>query len=239
MSPPTAALSSRLCSRLGNAPPHLRISSPMGTNIRVSRTSWLAILGLILAEIAHAQVVSSTLTQASPSETIASPGNHGNESNQALIRLVSVDRFAFGGIGFTGLESQGEADYDAILSRPSALAEFETIYLVGNSQAKAYALVGLHQLNLDRYRELAEPLRHSTELVLRQRGCLVWGETMAAVIRQIDGPRCLPQRNIACAPRGSNPSVAAAQSPAVESRSSPRQSCTASHPDKTSLPDSP
>jgi hypothetical protein len=55
-------------------------------------------------------------------------------------RMNNVALFAFGGVGFTGQISQGEKDFLAILSRPSAMADFERLFLEGNPQARAYAL---------------------------------------------------------------------------------------------------
>ena len=132
-------------------------------------------------------------------------------SNPALIRLVAVDRFAFGGIGFSGILSEGEADYQTILARPSALAEFETIYLVGNPQAVAYALVGIYRLAPDRYRELAQPLRNSKERVLTQRGCLMTVEPLAAIIRHIDSGLYALQWGAAQPSRAANPGAVAAR----------------------------
>jgi len=34
-------------------------------------------------------------------------------------RLAKVERFAFGGVGYAGQISQGQKDYEIILSRPS------------------------------------------------------------------------------------------------------------------------
>jgi hypothetical protein len=162
-------------------------------------------------------------------------------SNEALIRLVTVDRFAFGGIGYSQSQSAGEADYETIFSRPSALAEFETIYLVGNPEATAYALFGIHELNLDRYLELARPLRNSHERVLTQSGCLVSVEAVETIIRHIDSGLYSLVKGTSQLRVVRDPSlaIAAARSPAAESRWCPRQSCTASRPGRTSLPDSP
>jgi len=164
----------------------------------LTKTGSLVIV-LIIAGSAHAQ--------SAPAAQI-----HKKEvSNQALIRLVTVDRFAFGGIGFSGLKSAGQADYETILSRPSGLAEFETIYLVGNPQAVAYALVGIHRLKWDRYLELAESLRDSKELVLTQRGCLVSVEPLAAIIRHIDSGLYMWQDSAVSSPRSASPSAVAAR----------------------------
>lgn len=64
--------------------------------------------------------------------------------------LAGVGVFAFGGVGIAGVTSQGEKDYRVILSRSSALAEFEKLFATGNPQAKAYALVGIRALDVDR-----------------------------------------------------------------------------------------
>jgi hypothetical protein len=69
-----------------------------------------------------------------------------DSSNPALIRLVTVDRLALGGVGFAGLTTSGEADFQTVASRSSGLAEFETILLVGNPQAQAYALMAFISL---------------------------------------------------------------------------------------------
>ncbi len=101
-------------------------------------------------------------------------------------RLVKVEHFAFGGTGFAGQISQGQKDYELILSRPSALADFERLYTVGNPQAKAYALVGIRKINPERFQQLAQPLRGSQEKVVTMGGCIVSHEVFAGVIRNIE-----------------------------------------------------
>jgi hypothetical protein len=90
----------------------------------------------------------------------------GQPSDSTFERIAKVDRFAFGGIGYAGITSQGEKDYKLILSRPSAVADFERLLSVGNPQAKSYALVGIHALNPNRFKELSRSLHDSKEEVL-------------------------------------------------------------------------
>ena len=104
----------------------------------------------------------------------------------AFNRLVKVERFAFGGIGRGGTISQGQKDYEIILSRPSALADLERLYAAGNPQAKAYALVGIRKINPERFKQLAQPLRDSQEKVVTMSGCIISHETFAGVIRNIE-----------------------------------------------------
>jgi len=65
---------------------------------------------------------------------LVSIANAGDSSDSVLERLAKVDRFAFGGTGFAGVISRGEKDYRVILSRPSAEADFEKLFAVGNAQ---------------------------------------------------------------------------------------------------------
>jgi hypothetical protein len=104
----------------------------------------------------------------------------------AFNRLAKVEHFAFGGVGYAGQISQGQKDYEIILSRPSALADFERLYAAGNPQAKAYALVGIRKINPERFKQLAQPLRDSQENVVTMGGCIVSHETFAGVIRNIE-----------------------------------------------------
>ncbi len=104
----------------------------------------------------------------------------------AFERLVKVEKFAFGPTGFVGVTSQGEKDYEIILSRPSAMADFERLYSLGNLPAKCYALVGLRRLNPQRFKDLAQSLRSSKEQVVTMRGCIIFHEPLGTVIKQIE-----------------------------------------------------
>src|SRR5438445_6329029 len=79
----------------------------------------------------------------------------------AFDRLAKVDVFALGLVSFGAQISQGEKDFELIRARPTALADFERLFAVGNPQAKAYALVGIRRINPERYTRLAQPLRSS------------------------------------------------------------------------------
>jgi hypothetical protein len=110
----------------------------------------------------------------------------GGPSDSVFERLAKVDRFAFGGVGYAGTISQGEKDYRLILSRPSAMADFETLLLVGNPQARGYSLAGIRALNPDRFKELSRSLRDSKEEVLTQAGCIVSHEPLSAVLKRLE-----------------------------------------------------
>jgi hypothetical protein len=85
--------------------------------------------------------------------------------------------------------SAPQQDYKVILSRPSAMAEFERLYSSGNIMAKCYALVGIHRLSPQRFRELARPLHNSKEQAVTMHGCLMSYEPLGVIINQIESGR--------------------------------------------------
>jgi len=107
-------------------------------------------------------------------------------------RLAKVDWFAFGPTGWTAETSQGEKDLNVIFSRPSALKDFQSLYDVGNLQAKLYALVALWVLSPDKYKELSQKLRNTKEKVTTVSGCIISHELAADVIKRIDEGQYLP-----------------------------------------------
>jgi hypothetical protein len=113
----------------------------------------------------------------------------GESLDSTFNRLAKVDRFAFGPTGYAGVISQGEKDYKSVLSRSSAREDFEKLYLVGNPQAKCYALVGIRKLNPSRFKELSDSLRRSRDDVVTESGCIVDHETFAAVLKRIEAGR--------------------------------------------------
>ena len=113
----------------------------------------------------------------------------GEVTDATLNRLLRTDRFAFGRVGYAGVISQGEKDYRAVLSRPTALVDFEQIYAYGNPQAKSYALIGIRKFNLKRFREPAATLRRNQLEVVSQRGCIILHESLASILHDIENGR--------------------------------------------------
>jgi hypothetical protein len=73
--------------------------------------------------------------------------------NAAIKRLTNASTFAFVVVGFAGVQSEGEADFKVVMSRPGsvALAAFERLYDDGNAQGKGYALAGIKSLSTARF----------------------------------------------------------------------------------------
>jgi hypothetical protein len=105
----------------------------------------------------------------------------------AVNRLSTVERFAFGGVGYAGVTSKGENDFKFVLAlpAPTALKAFERLNAIGNPQGKSYALSGLKKLAPGRFAELVATLAKSTEEVEVMRGCIVHNEPLREVAKQI------------------------------------------------------
>jgi hypothetical protein len=105
----------------------------------------------------------------------------------AVKRLSAVEWFAFGGVGYAGVTSEGEIDFKVLLAqpKPTALNAFERLYATGNPQGKSYALCGLKKLAPQRFMELVAALEKSTDEVKVMRGCIVSHELIPTVAKQI------------------------------------------------------
>jgi hypothetical protein len=108
------------------------------------------------------------------------------QPDATLVRLVKVERFAFGPTGYAGVTSAGEKDFRTVLGRSSAVTDFEKLFAEGNMQAKSYALVGIYKLNPTRFKELACPLRDSKENVTTMEGCIISDEPLTYILKQIE-----------------------------------------------------
>ena len=104
----------------------------------------------------------------------------------AVARIARVPQFAIGGVGFAGTISQGEKDYQVIVEDAQAARIFADLYEHGNRQAKAYALLGLHRTNPEKFREIYTALSKSTAELLVMGGCIVSTEKLRVVAKQID-----------------------------------------------------
>ena len=103
----------------------------------------------------------------------------------AMKRLVNINEFALGGIGYAGTTSQGEKDYQLILVSSSALAKLETLYATGNLQAKCYALVGIRKLDRNRFNRLVASLPSPGAQVRTASGCIIRSEQFGTVVKRI------------------------------------------------------
>jgi hypothetical protein len=103
----------------------------------------------------------------------------------AFNRLAKVGYFAFGGTSAAGVIAQGEKDFRLVLSNSTAITYFEKLYTVANFQARCYALVGLHQLDLNRFKQLINSVAEPEAEVITINGCNISHESFAEVIKRI------------------------------------------------------
>jgi hypothetical protein len=115
----------------------------------------------------------------------ADQAGQGVNHDAAIIRMGKADIFAFGGVGFASVISKEEKDYRLLLSRNSARSAFEVVFALGNPQAKAYALVGLRQVNPKRFMELASSLQTSSMSVETMVGCIMFKRPMSEIVASI------------------------------------------------------
>lgn len=103
----------------------------------------------------------------------------------AASSLSSIKSFAFGGIGAAGTTSPGEALYRTVLDSSDALAQFRGILASGTSEAKLYALCGIHSLDPASFESAAAPLKKSNPTVETIGGCIIMKQPAAGVIMNI------------------------------------------------------
>ena len=100
-------------------------------------------------------------------------------------QLLTIRSFAFGGIGFAGGTSEGEAAYQAIAASTNALAFFSGVFTNGNAQAKLYALCGIRRFAPGRFASYAGSLQAANPEVETIQGCIVSHEFATNVISRI------------------------------------------------------
>ncbi|HWG19801.1 MAG TPA: hypothetical protein VG225_04660 [Terracidiphilus sp.] len=101
----------------------------------------------------------------------------------ALKHIATTPYFAFGGVGYAGITSQGETDFRVLITQPRAIAlqSFEKLYETGNGESKAYALAGIRELNPGEFDQMLSSLLHSTEKISTMEGCIVEQQSLAHV----------------------------------------------------------
>jgi hypothetical protein len=107
---------------------------------------------------------------------------------EALQGVAAVKVFAFGGIGYAGTTSEGEADFRVIVAQPPkvALEAFRKLYATNNPQAKAYALAGIRKLDKGAFKELQASWHGSSLTVRTEEGCIVSDASLENIAERLD-----------------------------------------------------
>jgi len=103
----------------------------------------------------------------------------------AYQQLLEVRYFAFGGVGFAPVTSEGEMAYRAIVGSTNGLELFSTALTNGNPHTKLYALCGLRQLAPERFEAAADSIARTNSQVITASGCLVGPEPASNVVHRI------------------------------------------------------
>jgi hypothetical protein len=106
-------------------------------------------------------------------------------SDEGYEQLITIQRFSFGGVGIVGTISDGEFAFRAVLRSPESAKLFKTAYLQATEEGKLYALCGIRATDRSSFENYAAALRSTTNEVAIQSGCIVDGEKVAKVVRQI------------------------------------------------------
>ncbi len=107
------------------------------------------------------------------------------DPNDAIVRLLKAGQFAFGGVGFAPTISDGEKAYNEIVASPTAKGDFEKAFHYGTPVAKAYALVGLFQLDRAKFDALSAEFRKQNATVSTMTGCVVSPIKATQVVNEI------------------------------------------------------
>ena len=113
-------------------------------------------------------------------------GHAQDQHADSIKRFAKTAVFAFGGVGFAGITSEGEKEFHVIMALPTAAEDFEKIYAIGNPEARSYALVAIRELNRARFKELITSLNGSPQQVVTMEGCIMQRRTLAKIAQDID-----------------------------------------------------
>ena len=97
-----------------------------------------------------------------------------------------IDYFAFGGVGFAGIISEGEKKFERLRGRGNALEEFLTWYKNGTSEERAYCMLAFHELDHERYDRLKTELLKGDEGFSHASGCEIYETSWKRMFKDIE-----------------------------------------------------
>jgi hypothetical protein len=104
---------------------------------------------------------------------------------QAYEQLLTVKSFAFGGVGFAGITSDGERAFHTIAAATNALELFRVALTNGTTEARLYALCGIRKLAPKRFEAHAKPLVAANPTASTMSGCIVTELPASKVVQNI------------------------------------------------------
>jgi hypothetical protein len=85
-----------------------------------------------------------------------------------------INYFAFGGVGFGGIISEGEKKFELLRVKDGALKEFRKWYEDGSLAERAYCMVAFHALDRKKYSQLKSLLLKEGDEFSHASGCDIW-----------------------------------------------------------------
>jgi len=104
---------------------------------------------------------------------------------QAYQHLLTVRRFALGGIGFAGTISDGERAFQTVAASTNALELFRAVLKNGSAEGQMYALCGIHRLAPQSFSSHARSLADAESRIRTMSGCLLSEERSSNIVARI------------------------------------------------------
>lgn len=103
--------------------------------------------------------------------------------------LAQAELFAFGGIGYAGVTSNGERDFGRVIAGPKVAEQLAWVATHGRPAARVYAMVGLHHVDRAAYERLKGDIAalHCATMT----GCIGGTVDGSDVLRDIENGRFL------------------------------------------------
>ncbi|MEN8735554.1 MAG: hypothetical protein ABF329_12145 [Lentimonas sp.] len=107
-----------------------------------------------------------------------------------------VTIFAFGGVGYAGVTSEGEKEFNRIYQREAPLEEFIEWYERGHNEEKTYCMTAFYELDRNRYLRIKKQYQNEGIEISTMDGCLAGSEQLDTILKRIESGRYEPYYNL-------------------------------------------
>ena len=97
-----------------------------------------------------------------------------------------INYFAFGGVGFAGIISEGEKKFERLRVKDNKLEEFLKWYENGTSAERAYCMIAFHELDREKYNQYKQELLKNGESFTHMSGCSFMDTSWTRMCRDIE-----------------------------------------------------
>ena len=112
-----------------------------------------------------------------------------SSENSAAHDLAAAKSFAFGGVGVTGLMSEGERNLRAVLERPDTSQQLQGAIAHATPAGELYILVGLRRCDRVAYQKIFGSLARANDDVEVARGCMISREPFRRLLSEVHDGR--------------------------------------------------